>query len=123
MILSPWRISARSSISFVSSGASSYSALVMRWASTLAKSLLIDRFLTVNAFSHRDDMPGVIARCPDDHHHSIGKKPHGLETRLTVVPARVLHRDRRSGEDGRCIRKIQPTLAEGGLTFCRIKRD
>src|ERR1700704_6029996 len=111
MILSPWRISARSNISFVSSGASSYSALVMRWASTLAKSLLIDRFLAVIALSHRDDMPGIIARRPNNHHHSVGKKSDGLETRLAIIPACVLYRNRRTGKDDCHVGKIQASLA------------
>src|SRR3979411_777900 len=94
MILSPWRISARSSISFVSSGASSYSALVMRWASTLAKSLLIDRFLAVIALSPRR---------PYNHHHSLGQKSDRLEARLAMIPPRVLDGNRRTGKDDRCV--------------------
>jgi hypothetical protein len=31
-------------------------------------------------------MPGFIARRPDNHHHSIGKKADRLETRLAIVP-------------------------------------
>src|ERR1700730_9813884 len=108
MILFPWRISARSSISLVSSGASSYSALVMRWASTLLKSLLIDRFLAVIALSHRDNMPGFLTRRPDHHHHSIGKKSDGLEARLAIVLPRVLHGNGRARKDGRCISEVQP---------------
>src|SRR6202158_5476397 len=101
MILSPWRISARSSISFVSSGASSYSAFVMRWASTLAKSLLINRFLAVIALSHRHDMPGFIARRPDNHHHSTGKKSDRLEARLIIIPPGVFYRNRQVSKDDR----------------------
>jgi hypothetical protein len=66
----------------------------MRWASTLVKSLLIDRFFTVIALSHRHHVPRLTARCPNYHHHSIGKKSHGLETRLATIPADVLYGDR-----------------------------
>src|SRR5216684_3325755 len=123
MILSPWRISARSSISLVSSGASSYSAFVMRWASTLAKSLLIDRFLAVIALSHRDDMPVFVTRRPNNHYHSIRKKSDRLEARLAIVPSRVLYGNGRAGKDDQCISKIQTSLSESSLTFCRIERD
>jgi hypothetical protein len=71
----------------------------MRWASTLAKSLLIDRFLTVIALSHRDDMPGFVARRPNNHHHSIGKKSDRLQARLAIITPRVLCRNRRTGKD------------------------
>jgi len=51
-------------------------------------------------------MPRLAARRPNYHHHSIGKKSHGLKTHLAVIPAHVLHGDRWTGKDDGCIGKI-----------------
>jgi len=56
-------------------------------------------------------MPCFVSRRPNNHHHSIGKKSDGLETRLSMVPACVLYRNRWTGEDDQRIRKIQTSLA------------
>jgi hypothetical protein len=64
-------------------------------ASTLVKSLPIDRFFTVMAVSHRrDDVPRLLARGPNYHHHSIGEQSDGLEPRLLSAPARRQWSDR-----------------------------
>ena len=62
-------------------------------------------------------MPGFVTRRPNDHHHSISKKSDGLIARLAIVPPRVLHRNRRTGKNHRCIDKIQTPLAESSLTL------
>jgi hypothetical protein len=38
-------------------------------------------------------MPGIAARRPNNHHHSISKKSNRLEASLAMVPPRVLHGD------------------------------
>jgi hypothetical protein len=96
---------------------------VMRWASTLVKSLLIDRFFTVIALSHRHNVPRRAARRPNYHHHSIGKKSDCLITYFAIVPADVLHSDRWTGKDDGGVSEIQTPLVESRLTLCRIGRD
>jgi len=54
---------------------------------------------------------------------SIGKKSDGQETRLSIVPACVLYRNRWTGEDDQRIRKIQTSRAERSLTLYRIEGD
>ena len=68
-------------------------------------------------------MTGFVSRRPNNHHHSIGKKSDGLETRLSIVPACVLYRYRWTGEDDQRIRKIQTSRAERSLTLYRIEGD
>ena len=68
-------------------------------------------------------MPGSVTRRPNNHHHSAGKKSDRLEACLAIIPSRVLYGNRRTSKDDRCIRKIQASLAESGLTFRRIERD
>jgi hypothetical protein len=62
-------------------------------------------------------MPGIIARRPNNHHHSISKKADGLKPRLAIIPAHILYRNRRTGKDDRGIGKIQASLVECRLTF------
>jgi len=62
-------------------------------------------------------MPGIAARRPNNHHHSISKKSDRLEAGFAIVPPCVLHRDRRAGKNDRGIGKIQTSLAEAAWRF------
>ena len=68
-------------------------------------------------------MPGFVARCPNDHHHSTGKKSDSLQAGLAIIPSCVLYGNRRTGKYDRCVSKVQTPVVESGKTFRWIERD
>src|SRR3954464_4798867 len=113
MILSPWRNTARSSISSVSSGASSGSTQGLR----LDKSPELFCFFSM-AIPHRDDVMGLTPLGPDhDHRRAVQPADRGLASLAIVRPL---------ADHGRCVarkyllcvgREIDAAFLQGDETF------
>jgi hypothetical protein len=87
----------------------------------LAKSLLIDRFLTGIALPHQDNVSRFVARRPNKHHHSTVKKTDGLEAFFTVIAPGILYGNRWTSKDDRCIGKIQTLSRRTARCFAGSK--
>src|SRR5258708_10489400 len=119
MILSPWRNTARSSISSVSSGASSGSTQGLR----LDKSPELFCFFSM-AIPHRDEVTGLTPLGPD-HHHRVTVQPADSDLAHLAI-AKPL------ADHGRCVarkylfrigREINPTFLQGDETLGWVEGD
>jgi hypothetical protein len=108
---------ARENHSSVSSGISSYSSLVMRWASTFAKLLPKALFLTGIGFSHRDYATCAVAQRPDYYNHPAMKITHSNCARFAVVAPVVWPFVFRSREHLAAVLKVKATTIEGSLAL------
>src|SRR3954464_14483987 len=117
MILSPWRNTARSSISSVSSGASSGSTQGLR----LDEPPELFCFFSM-AIPHRDDVTGLTPLGPD-HHHGVTVQPADSDLAYLAI-AKPL------ADHGRCVarkylvrisREIDPALLQCNQTLDRIE--
>ena len=65
-------------------------------------------------------MTCFVARRPNNHNHTIGKKSDGLEALLTMVPSGVLYRDRGPAKTIAASASLNPSLAKRNLMFYLI---
>lgn len=90
-------MTARASISSVSSGSSPYSAGWMAWASSRSRSEPKVRrevaLLTFIGLSHAEDVAGRATRGVSDHHQPARQQPEAQDAALTIVFAKVLDLD------------------------------
>jgi hypothetical protein len=91
-----------------------YSCGRMLWASTLRRSDFKVRretsFLTIISLSHAENVTCGTPRCVPDYDQSTSEQAITDDTRLTVVPARVLDLNRGTTEDDRCVLEVEPPL-------------
>src|SRR5215208_3636269 len=111
--LSPWYRSACSNHSFVNSGASSGSTHL------LAPVL----FFVGMTVPHRDDVPRIATRCPNDHHHPATERARRDHTMLAIVKTVVDSAERWASKYQFGIGEVQATFLQRGLTLCRVEGD
>jgi len=65
------------------------------------------------AMPHRDDMPRIVARRPDDDHHPAPKVSRRNKTRLAIVNARIGLAERIAREYFASVGKIEASFPQG----------